>query len=160
MKELGRVGDYKTYRMDDGVSTGLVYDPVDFDKVHGENPFRKKYEIIHEIISAEEKLTLDNNWEDIVRRYTEEIVAAKEQAISQYIMKKQQDEIDKLRKEIADLKEELEESRECEDPALRAHRNFSKVVTEIFNDREVKHSMYSAIADRERREGIPLEEDV
>lgn len=66
--------------------------------------------------------------------------------------------IGKLRKEIADLKEELEESRACEDPGLRAHKKFSKAITEIFNDREIKHSMYSAIADRERREGMPMEE--
>lgn len=57
------------------------------------------------------------------------------------------------------LQEKLEESQECEDPILRGYKNFSKMVTNVFNDREVKHSMYAAKAAKQAKEGIPLEEE-
>ena len=66
--------------------------------------------------------------------------------------------VEELENEIKQLREELAESQECEDPGLRAHKKFSKVVTDIFDDREVKRSMYAAMAEREAREGIPMEE--
>lgn len=126
----------------------------------------KEYKIETKFISADEMIELDNNWEDIVHKYTREIIAAKEQAFAQYIMKKQQDEIDRLRLECQMLKEEnkqlrkeLAESQECEDPGLRSHKKFSKIVTDIFNDREVKHAMYERMVERERKEGIPLEDE-
>ena len=69
------------------------------------------------------------------------------------------DRVDELEKENKQLRKELSESQECEDPGLRAHKNFSKFVTDIFDDREVKHAMYASMAEREAREGIHLEEE-
>lgn len=72
-------------------------------------------------------------------------------------------ELGRLNKQLLDgitqLQEKLEDSQECEDPVLRGHKNFSKIITNMFDDREVKQSMYAAIADRQAKEGIPLEEE-
>lgn len=56
---------------------------------------------------------------------------------------------------IDDLERELMEY----DKAPEYNSVFSKTITEIFDDREVKQSMYAAIADRQAKEGIPLEEE-
>lgn len=130
MKEIGRIGDYKTYRMDDGAGIGFLYYPVETDEVKNDNLI-KKYTLDCTTISAEEKLTLDNNWEDIVHKYTQEMVAAKEQALSQYIMKKQQDEIDKLRKDIDNLvaqRKRNEKSRRKQQKAMvRVQNNWNEI---------------------------------
>ena len=66
--------------------------------------------------------------------------------------------IQRLNEEISDLKEELEESRACEDPALRGERNFRNAITSIFMDREVRHNIAKARVEREHKEGISLDE--
>lgn len=81
------------------------------------------YSIKHELISAEEKLEIDNNWEDIVHKYTREYMAAKEQALCQYVMKKQQDEIDRLREENKKLENNWNKLRKMiEDSIIALHK--------------------------------------
>lgn len=54
---------------------------------------------------------------------------------------------------IKELKAQLEESYQFEDPVLRAHDNFSKSVTDIFNN------MAKREVEKEHREGIPFKEE-
>ena len=72
------------------------------------------------------------------------------------VIKRLQKENNKLRMEITRLAEELEESEECEDPVIRAHKNIGKLVTEIYDPSQyLKRKV-----EREHREGIPFEDEV
>lgn len=63
-------------------------------------------------------------------------------------------ENDKLKKEKAQLEEELEEAEEFEDPFIKAHKTFGKIVTEVYDP-----SKYlTRKVEREQREGIPIED--
>ena len=64
-------------------------------------------------------------------------------------------ENDKLKKENARLEEELNDALECEDPFMKAHKTFGKIVTEVYDpSKYLKRKV-----EREHREGIPIEED-
>lgn len=62
---------------------------------------------------------------------------------------------DELQQKIDKLEEELEESREFEDPVLKAHDNFSKTVTRLITPETILHNRVK----KEHKEGIPFEEE-
>ena len=63
--------------------------------------------------------------------------------------------VEELEEEAKRLNEELEESRECEDPVLRAHKNFSETISSIITPKNI----VIARVEREHREGIPLDDE-
>ena len=113
----------------------------------------EKYKIETSLISADEMLELDNNWEDIVRKYTRELIAAKEQAFSQYIMKKQQDEIDRLRKDVDNLvaqRKRNEKSRRKQQKAMVRIQNNWNYIKDFLKDkmsRSFHDDIYEIVLD-------------
>lgn len=64
------------------------------------------------LITDEEIRKIDNNFEFIVKEFTKSFVKEKDLVLAQYIMKKQQDKIDKLESDKQKLIEKLEEDKE------------------------------------------------
>ena len=62
--------------------------------------------------------------------------------------------IEELEKDNAQLREELEESRECEDEFLRNHKRFSETISRIVTPK----TLIRARVLREHKEGIPMDE--
>ena len=60
------------------------------------------------LITKEEMITIDNNLQNIVNEYIQKIVKDKDLALSQYIVKKQNDEKQRLISFLKDLIEETE----------------------------------------------------
>ena len=80
------------------------YDPINL--AHKENEGVQKLKIRVGLLTEEEKILMDNNWNEIVNTYINEFEENKQMAMAQYIMGKQQEEIERLRKEINYLKQE------------------------------------------------------
>ena len=63
--------------------------------------------------------------------------------------------VEELEEKVKRLNEELEESRECEDPVLKAHKNFSETISSIITPKDIIRT----IVEREHRTGLPLDDE-
>ena len=62
--------------------------------------------------------------------------------------------VEELEEENQILQEALEESQECEDPVLRAHKRFGEFITPLLDPKSINTRQ----VEREHREGIPFDE--
>ena len=85
------------------------------------------------LITEEEKILMDNNWNEIVNTYINEFEENKQMAMAQYIMGKQQEEIERLRKEINYLKQE---KRKLKQEQRKLKQEKGKLKAEIHNLKE------------------------
>lgn len=68
------------------------------------------FKISMPLITDEDIRKIDNNFENIVKEFTKSYVKEKDLVLAQYIMKKQQDKLDKLASDKQKLIEKLEEA--------------------------------------------------
>lgn len=68
------------------------------------------FKISMPLITDEDMRKIDNNFENIVKEFTKIYVKEKDLVLAQYVMKKQQDKIDKLESDKQKLIEKLEEA--------------------------------------------------
>lgn len=80
------------------------------------------------------------------------------------------DKLERLREENEQLKRDLEESRSFEDPVLRGHAKFRKIITGIITEHDDEDNLEAAVnkygarhflherVKREQKEGIPFDE--
>lgn len=74
------------------------------EEIEKENTFK----ISMPLITDEDIRKIDNNFENIVKEFTKSYVKEKDLVLAQYIMKKQQDKLDKLESDTQKLIEKLE----------------------------------------------------
>ncbi|MGM9881506.1 MAG: hypothetical protein ACI31S_01530 [Bacilli bacterium] len=77
------------------------------EEIEKDNTFK----ISMPLITEEDKRKIDNNFETIVAEFTKSYVKEKDLALTQYVMKKQQDKIDQLESDKQKLIEKLEEEK-------------------------------------------------
>lgn len=63
------------------------------------------------LITEEDKRKIENNFETIVTEFTKSYVKERDLALTQYVMKKQQDKIDQLESDKQKIIEKLEEEK-------------------------------------------------
>lgn len=97
------------------------------------------------LITEEDKRKIDNNFETIVAEFTKSYVKEKDLALTQYVMKKQQDKIDqlesdkqklieKLEEDIVNITKTLQDGKHCDDYSrnrLKAYRTKTKEILSI-----------------------------
>lgn len=80
------------------------------------------------LITDEEIRKIDNNFEFIVKEFTKSFVKEKDLVLAQYIMKKQQDKIDKLESDKQKLIEKLEEDVKSNNKSMTDVLNYTNMV--------------------------------
>ena len=112
------------------------------------------FKISMPLITDEDMRKIDNNFENIVKEFTKSYVKERDLVLAQYVMKKQQDKIDKLESDKQKLIDKLEESNELDKHTVQAYEEMYRNTTEEFYKKSYKRTIDMANARRETRKEI------
>ena len=136
--------------------TGKEWDHCRVEKMgcfgcyHNENKKDNTFKASIPLITEEEKRTIDNNFESLIDMITKQIVHEKDLAISQYVIKKQQCEIEELKNEKAEVT-----------ISASAHNRIIELEKELSKEKDQKGYYQKAFDEvRQQKEEILLDKNV
>ena len=88
------------------------------------------YKITNMLVTDEDRKHIDKNWQSIIDEYIKTFVREKDLVIAQYLMKKQKDEIERLKNGCKELEQQIDDLYKLETTLTNENERLNNIIKE------------------------------